>query len=74
MASYHTPMRYLVGLRGEVLYTITADSGSVRVRDERCDLRDVPARVPAGATSIASGTKVVLTHYDAATRTFAVEP
>jgi membrane protein implicated in regulation of membrane protease activity len=72
--SYHTPLRQLVGLSGEVLYEVTNDSGTVRLRDPSSDLRDVSSRIPAGAPRLPAGTRVMLLRYDAAARTFLVTP
>lgn len=72
--SYHTPLADLEGLTGEVLYAITEDSGTVRVRDQQHNLRDVPCRVARGEKSIPAGSKVVLFYYNPATKTFVVAP
>jgi hypothetical protein len=73
LETYHTPKQHLLGLRGEVLYEVTENSGIVRVVDERHDQRDVHARVAPGAKKIPARTSVVLARYDAATKTFLVE-
>lgn len=70
--SYHTPLAALEGLSGEVLYAITENSGTVRVRDQQQNLRDVPCRIAPGEKSIPAGTKVVLFYYDPKTGMFAV--
>ncbi len=72
--SYHTPLRQLLGLEGQVLYQVTENSGVVRVRDQQDTLRDVSCRVKPGSPSIPAGTRVVLLSYDASTRTFRAEP
>jgi len=72
--SYYTPPRALLGLHGQVLYEVTASSGVVRLRDERQNLRDMPARVYPGQAPIRAGERVALLRYDAAARTFLVAP
>jgi hypothetical protein len=74
MESYHVPLSDLEGLSGEVLYAVTQDSGTVRVRDQRRNLRDVPCRVAPGEKNISAGNKVVLFCFDKKTRTFIVAP
>jgi hypothetical protein len=70
--TYSTPLRTLVGLTGEVLYEVTPDSGTVRVRDAEDNLRDVSCRVGADEPRIPAGTRVLLLRYAAATRVFMV--
>jgi hypothetical protein len=72
--SYHTPPRALLGLHGSVLYEVTGSSGVVRLRDERQNLRDMPARTAPGAAPIRAGVRVALLRYDAGARTFLVAP
>lgn len=70
--TYGTSKRELIGLQGEVLYEITADSGNARLRDEYGNLRDVSCRVSPGEPNIPVGVKVVLLRYDKAADAFAV--
>jgi membrane protein implicated in regulation of membrane protease activity len=73
VASYYTPERDLVGLKGEVLYEVTESSGMVRLCDERNNLHDVSCHVRPGVKSVPAGTTVVLLRYNAAARVFLVE-
>jgi membrane protein implicated in regulation of membrane protease activity len=70
--TYHVPLDRLVGLRGEVLYEITTDSGVVRVRDADENLRDVAARLAEGSAPAAAGTRVLLERFDPHARVFIV--
>ena len=64
--------RDLVGRRGTVVFAVTADAGTVAVRDAGGDRYQVAARSVGG--TISAGTEVVLVGYDEGTRTFAVRP
>jgi membrane protein implicated in regulation of membrane protease activity len=64
VASYHTPMKDLVGNRGRVLHTVTTSSGTVRLTDDRGTLRDVPCRILEGTPELPPDAVVVLVNFD----------
>lgn len=57
---------------GEVLYTVSARSGTVRVLDRFNNLRDLDSRVRPGEPSIARGEKVYVDDYDERSHTYFV--
>jgi membrane protein implicated in regulation of membrane protease activity len=61
--SYHTPKEELIGQVGEVLYAVSATSGTVRLCDPTGNLVDLDCRT-GGPEPIKAGTRVVLTDYD----------
>lgn len=63
----------LVGKRAEVIHTITQTSGTVRVRDDRGQTIDHPARVKEGP-GIAVRSEVIITDYDEDQMVFFVQP
>jgi len=64
----------LAGRQGEVLFTVTSSSGTVRVRVEGRGLFDKQARVRPEEANIAPHTEVVLTSYDDEEHVFFVNP
>ncbi len=57
---------------GEVLYTVSAKSGTVRVLDRYNNLRDLDCRVRPDQPPIGKGEKVYVDDYDARTHTYFV--
>jgi hypothetical protein len=57
---------------GEVLYTVSAKSGTVRVLDRFNNLRDLDSRVRPGEPAIAKGEKVYIDDYDEHSHTYFV--
>ena len=59
---------------GEVLYTISSRSGTVRILDRFNNLRDLDSRVRPGQPSITKGEKVYVDDYDERSHTYFVKP
>jgi hypothetical protein len=64
--SYHTTRAELWGETGLALYSVTAQGGTVRLRDRRNNLLDLECRTFPGEETIPSGSRVRLEEYDAA--------
>lgn len=71
--SYHTLKEELVGQQGEVLYTITRTSGTVRIFDPSGNLQDLACRTWQ-EDDIPAGRRVVLDTYDPSADLFYVRP
>jgi membrane protein implicated in regulation of membrane protease activity len=69
--SYHTPKAKLVGEVGQVLYTVTRTSGTVRLQDPSGNLVDLDCRT-SGEDSIPAGARVVIQEYDPSADVFFV--
>ena len=69
--SYHSRPADLVGQTAEVLHTVSAGSGTVRMHDPAGNLQDLQARTASG--EIPAGTQVTIVRYDEGATAYFVE-
>jgi len=72
--TYATSARDLIGLRAEVVTTVSHRSGVARLHDSYGNLQDLACRVPEGEEPVSPGRKVVLMRYDRDEAVYIVEP
>lgn len=72
--SYSIQREDLVGNEAEVTYTLTRQSGEVRLTDALGNQRDLPCRASATSADIPVGNRVLLIMYDAEAEHFIARP